>query len=214
MYAIFLDESGQLTKNPQQPYFVIGSFSTTNPKQTAKSFHTWQRKHFPINRRYKMEIKFNDCEISQKLRLKTIQHIADLDIRICYTIVSHKDIPQEFWYKRQLKSGYLYAEIVTQNIDLYFPIETKELYIYCDKRHLKDMHQQEFCKFIYARILSRIPLGSRIAVKMLESDQHVNIQIADWITGALAAYVNNKSLGKEFYAILQNKIVKGKQLFL
>lgn len=50
---------------------------------------------------------------------------------------------------------------------------------------------------------------------MIDSIKNGNIQIADWISGALARYLEQKELGKECYAILQNNILENgaKELF-
>ena len=37
--------------------------------------------------------------------------------------------------------------------------------------------------------------------------------LADWICGALARYYEEKPQGKEFYDVLKNNIIKGKELF-
>jgi len=36
MAYIFLDESGQFTKRPNEKYFVVGSFTIGNPRRTEK----------------------------------------------------------------------------------------------------------------------------------------------------------------------------------
>lgn len=50
---------------------------------------------------------------------------------------------------------------------------------------------------------------------MLSSTTTANIQIADWITGALARYLEQKKLGQECYEILKNNLLRpeGKELF-
>lgn len=42
MPHIFLDESGQFTKNSKEKYFVIGSFTIGEPKRTNKDFNMLQ----------------------------------------------------------------------------------------------------------------------------------------------------------------------------
>ena len=49
MPYIFLDESGQFTKNNKEKYFIVGSFTVGNPRRTEKQFYSWQRNKFPKN---------------------------------------------------------------------------------------------------------------------------------------------------------------------
>ena len=49
---------------------------------------------------------------------------------------------------------------------------------------------------------------------MVDSTTNANIQIADWISGALARYLEQKPFGKEYYEILKNNVIgEGKELF-
>jgi hypothetical protein len=56
---IFLDESGNFTKD-KEPYFLIAGFITHNPRRTAKAFRKWQHIKFPRKLRNKNEVKFTD----------------------------------------------------------------------------------------------------------------------------------------------------------
>ena len=65
-----------------------------------------------------------------------------------------------------------------------------------------------------ARILPKLSARSIFTVDMLDSLQEPNIQIADWITGVIARYHENKPLGVELYSILKNNFIgDGKELF-
>ena len=49
---------------------------------------------------------------------------------------------------------------------------------------------------------------------MIDSSTSPNIQIADWIVGALAHYKENRKKGKEYMNILKDNILgEGKELF-
>jgi len=49
---------------------------------------------------------------------------------------------------------------------------------------------------------------------MIDSTTNCNIQIADWISGALAWFLEEKNLGKECYQVLKNNLLgDGKELF-
>jgi len=59
-----------------------------------------------------------------------------------------------------------------------------------------------------------LPQKSVIQIEMVDSTANTNIQIADWITGALAWFLENKHLGNECYQILKNNLLgEGKELF-
>jgi len=59
-----------------------------------------------------------------------------------------------------------------------------------------------------ARLLPQLSKNSVIEIEMLDSIKNANIQIADWIAGALARYLEKRELGEECYAILQNNILE------
>ena len=61
---IFIDESGQFTKNSQGKYFVIGTFTVGNQRRTLKKFRMWQKTRFPRKMRDQNEIKFSDVGIN------------------------------------------------------------------------------------------------------------------------------------------------------
>jgi hypothetical protein len=92
---IFLDESGQFTKHNDDEYFIIGSFTTGDPKRTGKRFKSWQRTRFPRKLRHQSEIKFSEVKISDKLRLRTLKMITDLDVRIKYSYLKRGNIPEK-----------------------------------------------------------------------------------------------------------------------
>ena len=214
MPHIFLDESGQFTKYKDEKYFVIGTFTVGNPRRTEKQFRVWQRTKFPRKLRHQPEIKFSEIKISDKLRLKTLKFISDLDVRIHYSYLLKRNIPGEYRKKDRLKSGLLYTNVVGETLEMYLPISDREFRLFCDKRHLKGIKRSEFKKFLEARLYSQLPSGTAIQIEMLDSITNSNIQIADWISGALAWYLEKKKLGEECFRILKNNLLgEGKELF-
>ena len=91
---IFLDESGTLTESDSK-YFIVGSFTVGNPRRIAKAFRKWQKSKFPKKLRGESEVKFNNTSLDDTLRLKTIQFLARQDIRIFYTFLKKRNIPQD-----------------------------------------------------------------------------------------------------------------------
>ncbi len=47
----------------------------------------------------------------------------------------------------------------------------------------------------------------------VDSTSSPQVQVADWVCGALGRYHEGKELGDQFYSFLKNNIVKEKELF-
>lgn len=214
MAYIFLDESGQFNKQNKERYFIVASFTTGDHKRTNKKFKQWTRERFPRASRHQNEIKFSQNNIDDKLRLRTLKYLANLDVRINYCYLLRKNIPDMFWKKNRLQSGTLYTHIIGEVIDQYMPINDRELRVFCDQRKLLGITNNKFKKILTERTLPKVPSGSIIQIEMVDSTSSHNIQIADWITGALARYLENKNLGTLCFEMLKNNIIKeGKELF-
>ena len=209
MANIYLDETGQFTKTKDGDYFIIGTFATGDPRRTEKRFRSWQREKFPRKLRDLPEIKFSNTGIDDKLRLKTLREIARLDVRIHYGFVKRQNIPLEFRAKEKIRTGHLYAELVIKTLGMYLPVVEKEFKVFCDRRNLKGLKISEFQSLVTASILTHMQntKNSLIQVNMIDSTTNSNIQIADWICGALGRYYNKGHLGKESFAILKNNLL-------
>ena len=214
MAYIFLDESGEFKKHNGDKYFVVGSFITGSQRRTAKGFRSWQRTKFPRKMRVQSEVKFSEVKIDKKLRLNTLKNISDLDVRIHYSYLLRSNIPNEFKYKTKLKDGHLYTQIIAETLESYLPLSDLEFRIFCDKRHLKGIKQSEFRDRISIHFRPLLPKNAIIQVEMIDSTTNANIQIADWIAGSIAWYLEKKPLGKECFQLLKNNILgDGLELF-
>lgn len=211
---IFLDESGQFTKHNHEEYFVIGSFTVGDQRRTDKAFRSWFRTKFPKKMRNQSEVKWSQSRISDDLRLRTIKHIAKSDIRIRYGYLLRSGIPNNFRRKGKIESGLLYTGIVGEILEQYLPTNEKEIHIFCDRRHLKGMKKQDFESSIVNKLLPLCSPGTHIQVQMIDSVSNANIQIADWISGAIARYLERGKFGEEYYKILKNNFLgDGKEFF-
>lgn len=211
---IFLDESGQFHKNHKDDYFIIGSFTIGDTKRTAKKFKAWCRTKFPKKMNRQPEIKYSDSGIADDLRLRTIKFISSLDVRVRFSYMKKDNIPEQYRLKDTLESGLLYTEIVGETLELYLPTDDNLLHIFCDQRRLKGVSKKEFTEKIGTHLLPNLPKGGRVQVEIVDSKQYENIQIADWIVGGIAAYLNGKPLGNEIFSILKNNIIgSGKEMF-
>lgn len=213
MPYIFIDESGQFAKHKDDEYFVVASFTIGNPKRIRKEFKKWHREKFPRKMRYQQEIKFSDVKITDSLRLRTLKQISKLDVRINYVYLKRKNIPEEYWSKSKFKSGHLYTNIIGEVLEQYFPITDKEFRVFCDERHLKGIKRSQFKEMLKTRMAPQLSTDSLIQIEMVDSKNDYNIQIADWIAGALFSFLENKENGQDFYDILKGNIINGRELF-
>lgn len=211
---IFLDESGQFTKHNHEEYFVIGSFTVGDPRRTAKGLRVFYKKHFPKKMQNQSEIKWSATGISDKLRLKTLKHISKLDVRIKYIYLLRTNIPTEYRKEDKFKDGLLYTNVVGELLDMYLPTADGDFRVFCDQRKLSGMTSADFKRVIKARMLPNLPKDSIVQIETLDSVGNINIQIADWISGAIARYLEKGPLGEECYSILKGNIIgEGKELF-
>lgn len=211
---IFLDETGQLSKSKDGEYFIVGTFTTGDPRRTQKRFMVWRHNRFPKKMRDLAEVKFSNTGLSDELKLKTIQFISNLDVRIRYSFIKRSNIPVAYRGKNGIRTGHLYTDIVSKTLELYLPINEKNFLAFCDTRNLKGITSSEFKSIISSNIKSQLDPKALVQIERLDSTTNVNIQVADWICGALDRYYNNKKLGKEFFDILKNNMLgEGVELF-
>ena len=108
----------------------------------------------------------------------------------------------------------MYTNIVGEILTSYLPTTDKEFRVFCDRRRLSGMSETEFKEVLKARLLLTLPRNVVLQIEMVDSAAVVNIQIADWIAGALARYLEKGKLGEECFKILKENIIgKGRELF-
>lgn len=210
---IFLDESGNLSKDDGK-YFIVGSFTIGNVKRVENAFRRWQHHKFPRRLKYRAEVKFNDRELTDALRLEMLRYLAKQDCRIFYTFLQVRNVPEQYRSgDGKLKSGLLYTEIVGETLELYLPVTEAELRIFRDQRSLKGITKSQFNEHLRARLLPELPAKSVLQIEAVNSLTKPSVQVADWFCGALARYHEKKKMGEEFYAVLKGNIVGQKELF-
>ncbi len=214
MSYIFIDESGQFSKNDAGKCFVVASFTVGDPRRTEKSFRSWCRTRFPKKMRSRSEIKWSSTGINYNLRLRTLKYICKLDVRIRYVFLLRKNIPVEYWRNEKLQSGLLYTNIVGELVDAFLPSNDLEVRVFCDQRHLRGITSSEFSENIRGRILTHLPAKAIVQVEMVDSATHPNIQIVDWIVGAIFHYQEGRKNGEKYLNVLKDNILsEGKELF-
>lgn len=209
---IYLDESGNFKGN-KEDYFIVGGFITGEPIRVARIFRKWQHQKFPKKLRYKTEVKFSDTGLTEKIRLKTLEYFIQHDLRIFYSFLNTTNIPLGYRQAKRLKSGLLYAEIVAQTIHLLLPTADTALRIFRDTRHLAKISQAKFNEIVQLNLLPDLHAKTFIQIKVVNSTDNPNIQIADWICGALFRYYNKGKNGKKYFSVLKSSIVGSKEMF-
>jgi len=212
---IFLDESGNFMKHNHEEYFVIGSFTVGDQRRTKKEFRKWFRTKFPKRMRGQSEVKWAATGISDDLRLRTLKHIAKLDVRIKYGYLLRNNIPSSYINKKnKIDDGILYTNIVAEVLEQYVPTDEKEIHIFCDQRNLKGMTKQQFISSVTAKLLTFCTPDTFIQIEMIDSSSNANIQIADWISGAIARYLEKGKNGDEYFKVFKNNFLsEGKEFF-
>ncbi len=214
MASIFIDESGQFSKHQHDQYFVAASFTVGDPRRTEKAFRRWQRTKFPKQMRHQPEIKWSGISITDDLRLRTLRSISKMDVRIRYVYLKRHNIPDTFKAGARIQQGHLYVHVIGELLESYVPLNEPSMLVYCDQRHLKGIRRTEFKTMLQERLLPVLPAASLFQADMYDSEQHPNIQIADWITGAIAYYLEGKPKGEAYYEAIKNNILgDGKELF-
>ena len=159
-------------------------------------------------------MKFNDSHITDKLRLKTIKYLAKQDIRIFYTFLKLTNIPEKYRKEGKVyETGLLYTEIVGYTLELYLPLADKDFRVYRDPRSLKGIRVEKFNKMVKAHLLPLLPIDVLFEIQAPDSTITPLIQVADWVSGALARYHEGKLLGQELYNGLKKNIIQEKELF-
>mgnify|MGYP001571681625 CR=1 FL=1 len=85
--------------------------------------------------------------------------------------------------------------------------------IFRDQRILKGIVVSEFNNRLKDRLLPGLPNKITIQIQAMDSTTNPQIQVADWVCGAIARYHEQKPRGEECFNILRNNIVKQKELF-
>ncbi len=212
---IFLDESGNFAKHANERFFVIGSMVVDNQRFTDKGIRKWFKSKFPRKMRNQNEIKWSSNGITPELRLKTLRYIASMGVGIRFGFLLRQNIPLSFRGKNNtVDTGILYTNIVGEVLKSYLPSAQSEIYIFCDERPLKGMTRQQFEKSIINELLPFCPPQTRIQIEMIDSTANGNMQIVDWISGALRAYLEGLPCGNDYFSALSGSLLQdGKEFF-
>ncbi len=210
---IYLDETGSLTESDGK-YFIVATYTVSDPRRIVRAFRKWQKAKFPRKLRLQAEVKFNDPHVNEDLRLRTLQHFANQDIRIFYTYLKKSNIPQEYYRKGKVtETGFLYTEIVRATLELYLPITESPVTIVRDQRTLKGVSVEQFNEILKASLLPRLPAKVALEIQSVDSTTSPLVQVSDWLCGAFARYHEGKDMGEQFYNILKNNLIQEKELF-
>ncbi len=209
---INLDESGSFYGD-KDSFFIVGGFVTGDQKRTSKVFKKWRQGKFPKRISHKSEVKFSDTDLTEMLKIQTLRFLAQQDIRIFYTFLNIRNIPAQYRRKKHIDGGLLYTELVAQTLNLLIPSVDAEFRIFRDHRHLKGISQTQFNEIVTLSLLTSLPAKSLIQIEAVDSTASLNIQIADWICGALSRYYHKKQYGDDYFKAIKNNIIASKEIF-
>ena len=145
--------------------------------------------------------------------MKTFTFFAGQDIRVFYVFFKIGNIPVEYRHKKGLESGLLYTAIVEQALRLLLPSGETEFRLYRDIRPLKGISQVKFNEMLKVGIAPNLSAKTIVQVEAIDSSVNTNIQIADWVCGALFRYYSRGKNGEEYFFILKNSVIAREELF-
>ena len=100
-----------------------------------------------------------------------------------------------------------YTHVVGETLASYFPHPETQFQILCDHHHIKGYRKSEYLSLLHTRLIPLLSANSFLSIEMIDSTSNSNVQIADWIASSLAAYLNKKPGGDQYFAILKNNII-------
>ena len=203
----FFDESGQMSFKTEESIFVVAGFYTDNPKEIQKKMKIWFQTKFPRNMKILSEIKWT-AKISDELRISTLTCLKNLDISIIFKFITKEELIKRYFTFRKFDSTNVYTELLLEILHQHISSDTNTVYIFCDRRPLYNITSIDFIGMICRDLKKRVGTKIRIEMEMIDSTTSTGIQIADWIAGAIARYVEKGHLWKEIGQIFELDIKK------
>lgn len=210
MIFIYIDESGQFYNRNTENFFVVAGFSTENFRITAKEFKKWKINKFPRKFKYQNEIKFSDKIITNHLKIKTIEKILNIpNTKIEFIKINNSEIPKEYMNKNgKINTQSLYTDKLAELVLKFLVNKNEEIKIFCDHRHIKGYTKKQYKEKLVKQINSLIQSTLKIDIDFVDSKNNTNVQIADWIVGAIAHALNKKTNCDEYQDLLKRVGVK------
>lgn len=199
---IYIDESGQLSFNSKEHFFVVAGFSTYNQKEIQKKMKIWFQTKFPKKIRMQSEIKWTD-RIDDDLRIKTLMFMKKLDITIIFKFITKEILIKQYSTHRRFDPSKIYIDLLLEVLLNCNLNNNNFIYIRCDRRPMKNVTSQEFTEIIRKDLYEIVKLSTIIDVEMIDSTTSMGIQIADWIAGSIIRYLEKGYQWKEIGAVLE-----------
>lgn len=193
-YTLFLDESGNISKNSSDKYFCIGGYLIQSGnidhkykmikiikninKNVMENFN-----HYAITKN-RTEVKF--ANLTYKGREEVFSQFNNLEgtyVAIivekskCNKLTSHKKNDYYNYLVRMLIK-YIF-EVRKFNGDLNF----EELNIRCDNRSMKISARNDLQRYLSEQLIEGKNYGCKINVKLVNSQVNHGVMIADFIAG-------------------------------
>ena len=207
MLYIFADESGNFSGN-RDHYFVLSAFVTSDPRATRKCFLRARQTRLPKKYRHYSEIKFSDRAIPERFKKHVLGRVAQEDVRIYAIFFDKRNLPLSL---RRQPEGLVYCHLVGQLLEMCPLAESREIYIFLDRRNLKGTTRDAFDATLKTRLILSFPRLRRLDIEHVDSTSNVNIQIADFIAGAI--FQKHERGDCSFYDMIRPRIVQEQALF-
>lgn len=98
-------------------------------------------------------------------------------------------------------------------LELYLPLTENEFKVIRDRRTLKGVTSAQFKELVSAHLLPQLPPKVLFDIQAVDATSNPLVQVADWVSGALARYYEKKAIGQELYNELKRNIIEEKELF-
>lgn len=204
---VFLDEAGNFRGNKDR-YFVLAAFVTGNPRATRKCFLKAKRTKLPRKYRHYTELKFSDRVIPARFKKHVLRQLAKEDIWIYALLFDKNNMPAELLGHSE---GLTYCRLVGQLLELCPLAEASAIHVFLDRRHLKGLSRHEFNANLKAHLAFRLGPQVRLEIQHVDSTTNVNIQLADFVCGAI--FRKYERGDTEYYDIIAERIKIEEELF-
>lgn len=204
---VFVDEVANF-RGGRDRYCIFTAFTTHQPRVTRKCFIRAKQTKLPRKYRHYTEIKFSDRVISAQFKKHVLRQLSQEEIRIYSLVFARDNLPGVL---QQQADRLIYCDLIGRLLELCPLAESQEVYLFLDSRNLKGLTRREFDMDLRKRLLPQLRKGARLEIQHIDSTTNVNIQVADFLCGAVFQKYERGNL--EYYTLIADRISAEEKLF-